>query len=89
MKGRRETYFHLEVVEGDLVRFGMGGGQGFKECSMVTFSLEQITQLLQHGGAVRRYGCVARKVALGDASELGEQLLGVWIFIEQTRERER
>ena len=53
MKGRREIHFHLEVVEGNLVRFGMGGGQGLQECSMVTLSLQQITQLLQHGGAVR------------------------------------
>lgn len=77
-----------EVVEGDLVCFGVRVGQRFEDGSVIPFGLQQLAQLLQHGRAVGRHCRVSRQIRLSDAHKLWEELLCVRILLKQTEERE-
>lgn len=77
-----------EVVEGDLVRVGVGGGQRFEEGSVISSGLQQLTQLLQHGRSVGRHRRVSRHFRRRDAHELREELLSLRMLLKQTEQRE-
>lgn len=73
---------HLEVINGYLVLGGMSVGKRLEEGRVVTFGLQELTELFQHGGAMGRHRSITCQVALRDASKLGEELLGFWILCE-------
>lgn len=58
----------------------MAVGQRFQDGSVVAFSLQQLAELLQHSGSVGRNGSVSGQVAVGNADELGEELLSFWVL---------
>lgn len=43
---------YVEVFNRNLVNFGMGLGQGFEDFGVVSSCLQQLTELLQHGGSM-------------------------------------
>lgn len=67
---------------------GVAVGQGFEDGSVVALGLQQLAQLLQHGGSMSRDGCVACQVAVRDADKLGEQFLGFWVLGKQAAGKE-
>lgn len=79
---------HPEVVDWDLVLGGVAVGQRFEDGSVVALGLQQLTQLLQHGGSMGRDGCVACQVAVRDADKLGKQFLGFWVLGKQAAGKE-
>lgn len=73
---------HLEAVDGDLVFGGVADGHGFENGGVVASGLQQLAQLLQHGGAVGRNSSITSQVSLADASKGRKQLLRVWVLCE-------
>lgn len=50
--------------------------------SVVAFSLQQLTEFLQHNGTVGRNSRITSQVTLGNASKGGKQLLSIWVLCE-------
>lgn len=80
---------HLEVINWDLVRIGMAGGQRLDDGGVVAFGFQQLAEFLQHSCSMGGNSCFSCQVTLRDPNKLWEQLQGVRVLCEQTKRIQR